>query len=204
MSVPIFTLLMQKTGGKDIDALWHHFMRGNENCFSEIYQETINGLFLYGLKFSSDRQLVQDCLQEVFIDVFTIRKKVGLKIKKLKPYLFVAVRNGIIKRLTKEARIKVIGDYDANSLLTFSIDYSAEYKYINKEQNKEIQLKLKNAIENLAPKQKEIIYLKFEEELDYSDIADIMNITIESARKSMHRSILALRKILENSTLSRN
>ncbi len=185
----------------DTDALWQQFLKGNKDCFSSIYQETINGLFLYGLKFSADKDLVQDCLQEVFIDLYTIKKKVGTKIKRLKPYLFIAVRNSIIKRLVRENKLRGIDNNGINEYLGFSIDYSAEYKYINKEHNKEVQSKLKNAISNLAPKQKEIIYLKFEEELDYNDIAGIMNITIESARKSMHRSILALRKILEDSPI---
>ena len=45
--------------------------------------------------------------------------------------------------------------------------------------------------------EKEIVYLKFEEELDYKDIAQIMGISVESARKSMHRAIRALRHVLD-------
>lgn len=188
---------MLTTGEKNINVLWQHFYSGKKDSFSLIYQQTIHGLILYGLKFTPDRDLVQDCIQEVFIELYSMKKKSSRNIKNLKPYLFVAVRNGIFKRLSKESKTRSISEEEITSSLEFNVDYSDEYKYIKEEQNKEIQKRLKEAVSTLAPKQKEIVYLKFEEELDYSDIALIMNISVESARKSVYRAILSLRKILE-------
>jgi RNA polymerase sigma factor (sigma-70 family) len=179
----------------DIDQIWQSFLNGDENSFTLFYQQSINRLMQYGYKLSSDRQMVNDCIQEVFIDLYQKKKKTGVKIKKIKPYLFVAIRNGIVKQLTKEEKRKSVSIDDIS--IAFNVEYSDEQKQISKETSSEIIEKLEKAVVNLPAKQKEIVYLKFEEGLDYDDIADIMNITVESARKSMYRALLSLRKLLD-------
>jgi len=180
----------------NIDFLWQSYVNGDDHCLSLIYNECINSLLSYGLKFTSDRDLVHDCLQELFIDLFVKKQKTGAKIQKLKPYLFVAVRNGIIKRIVKENRLRPLNIDEINQP-DFHVDYSAEQETIKKEISSEMNEKLASAVGHLPPRQKEIVYLKFEEELDYNDIAQIMGISVESARKSMHRAILALRNVLD-------
>lgn len=187
---------MAETEKTSIDLLWQSYVNGDDNCLSLIYNECVNNLLLYGLKFTSDRDLVHDCLQEVFIDLFVKKQKTGANIQKLKPYLFVAVRNGIIKRIVKENRLRPVNIEEVNQP-DFHVDYGAEQETIKKEISSEITEKLVSAVGNLPPRQKEIVYLKFEEELDYKDIAQIMGISVDSARKSMHRAILALRNVLD-------
>lgn len=182
----------------NIDLLWQSFLKGDDTCFSSIYQQSINGLLSYGLKFTFDRELVHDCLQEVFIDLFLKKQKIGVTIKKLKPYLFVAVRNGIVKRIIKENKYRSVSLDEINSALDFNVDYSIEHKLIKKEISTEMYEMLRDAVNNLPARQKEIVYLRFEEEMDYGDIAGIMKISIESARKSMYRAIFSLRKLLDS------
>lgn len=191
---------MIKSEEKNIDFLWQSFLNGDDSNLSIIYQQSINNLIAYGLKFTHDKELVQDSLQEVFIDLFLKKKKAGTKIKKLKPYLFVAVRNGIIKRIVKENRFRSSDIDDLTSHLNFDIEYSVEQNLIKNEISNDVSRKLKAAVKDLPPRQKEIIYLKFEEELEYIDIAGIMKISVESARKSMHRALLSLRKVLDRSS----
>jgi hypothetical protein len=45
---------------KNLDFLWKSFFKGDDKSFSLIYQQHIDGLFLYGLKFCSDRELAHD------------------------------------------------------------------------------------------------------------------------------------------------
>jgi RNA polymerase sigma factor (sigma-70 family) len=80
----------------------------------------------------------------------------------------------------------------------FNIEYSFQDQLINMEISEEKRVRLQQAIITLSPGQKEIIYLKFEQELEYPEIAHLMNITIESARKQLYRVLLSLRHILDN------
>jgi DNA-directed RNA polymerase specialized sigma24 family protein len=81
------------------------------------------------------------------------------------------------------------------------VDYSFEDQWISNEISEETRAKLQQAIQNLTPGQKEIIYLKFEEGLGYHEIAGMLGITQESARKQLYRALLSLRHIIGNEQL---
>ena len=49
--------------------VWSRFRSGDQDAFSEIYQKFIDALFAYGCKMTRDRELVKDCIQDIFIDL---------------------------------------------------------------------------------------------------------------------------------------
>jgi RNA polymerase sigma factor (sigma-70 family) len=183
----------------NLNFLWKSFLKGDDKSFSLIYQQHIDGLFLYGSKLSTDRELVRDCIQEVFIDLFLKRKKVSREIVNLKSYLFVSLWNGIIKKLAQSRIFESIGEKEDETEAPFNIEYEFQDQLIQLEISQEIIAKLQSKIKNLPPRQKEIIYLKFEEEMDYPEIAPILKISVESARKLLYRALLTLRKTVDPS-----
>jgi len=182
---------------KNIDFLWRSFLKGDDKNFSIIYQQHIEELFSYVLKLSPDREIVKDCIQEVFIDLFQKRNKIDIEIKNLKSYLFVALRNCIIKKITQTRKYEPLELNEDKKEIKFHVEYSFQDKLIELEISNEIKNKLRNAINNLPDRQKEIIYLKFEEEMNYDQIAKVLKISIESARKPMYRALLSLREVID-------
>lgn len=182
---------MDNSQEEGLDFLWQSFLNGDDKSFSIIYQCYIDRLLSYGYKLHSDKEIVHDCIQEIFIDLFLKRKKTGINIQNLKAYLFVALRNNIIKKVTKRRKFELL---DVKDNMTFDIEYSSQDRLIDQEISDELNQKLNAAINALPPKQKEIIYLKFEEELNYNEISEILNISVESARKLLYRALLSLRK----------
>jgi RNA polymerase sigma factor (sigma-70 family) len=53
-----------------------------------------------------------------------------------------------------------------------------------------------NALIQLPAKQKEAVYLRFNESLEYNEIAAILEITVESVRKQVHRALKTVREII--------
>jgi len=133
-------------------------------------------------------------LQEIFIDLFLKRNKLNVDIKNLKAYLFVSLRNGLIKKIKSKKRFELYDIKDNNFEFNFNVEYSYQDKLIEDEISQELKNVLQAATKKLPPKQKEIIYLKFEEEMSYPEISEIMAISIESARKLLYRALLSLRK----------
>lgn len=88
---------MIDSSDKSIDFLWHSFLDGDDKSFVLIYQRHIDRLLFYGYKLCFDKELVHDCIQEIFIGLFLKRNKLGVNIENLKAYLFVALRNSLIK-----------------------------------------------------------------------------------------------------------
>lgn len=191
---------MSDSSDKSINFLWRSFLNGDDKSFALIYQRHIDRLLSYGNKLCPDRELVSDCIQEVFIDLFLKRKKLGVNIENLKAYLFVALRNGLIKNITKNRKFEPHEMEDGQAEIDFYVEYSFQDQLIELEISNEIKEKLSTAINCLPAKQKEIIYLKFEEELEYIEISEILKISVESARKLLYRAILSLRKVIEPTT----
>ena len=190
---------MDNSNNESIDFLWHSFLNGNDNSFAVIYQQHNDSLLSYGYKLSYDKDMVSDCIQEIFIDLLK-KKKLGANIKNLKAYLFVALRNNLIKKITKSRKQEMLEVKKSQEESIFNVEYSYQDKIIESELSSEIKTKLNNAVKSLPSRQKEIIYLKFEEGLDYNEISDVLKISVESARKLLHRALLSLREIVKPST----
>lgn len=191
---------MDSSSEDHINILWESFLGGDDKSFSLIYQLHAERLLEYGYKLCLNRALVHDSLQEIFIDLFVKRKKLKVNIKNLKAYLFIAFRNSLIKKITKSKKFEPLQLHKKRDDRAFHIEYSYQENLILNEISNEIKEELGKAIEGLPAKQKEIIYLKFEEGMDYSEISDILKISIESSRKLLYRALLTLRKTLHLTT----
>jgi len=192
---------MKDNDVKNIDFLWYLFLNGDDKVFSAIYHHYIDRLLSYGYKLCPDKDLVHDSIQEIFLNLFLKRKKAGKKIENIKAYLFVAFRNGLVKKIKKQRKYESVNLSEDGESQYFDNDYNIQNQLIELEISNEIKEKLSIAINNLPSKQKEIIYLKFEEELEYAEISAIMKISVESSRKLLYRALLSLRKILDPNTV---
>lgn len=62
--------------------------------FTELYNKTIDNLFAFGTKFTSDREMIKDCIQDVFVKLYTKRGELESVIN-IESYLYVSLRNRI-------------------------------------------------------------------------------------------------------------
>lgn len=90
---------------------------------------------------------------------------------------------------------------DSDGELSFEPEYSIEHNIIEEEQNRELSEKLKKIIQQLPARQKEALYLRFNESMEYDEISRILNISVESARKQVYRALKTVREIMEKETL---
>ena len=65
---------------------------------------------------------------------------------------------------------------------------------IEKEEENELKLKISAALNQLPSKQKEALYLRYNESLDYPEVAKLLEISVESARKQVYRALKTLRE----------
>ena len=62
-----------------------------ESFFSEVYQQLFQNLFSYGMQICGNKELVKDCIQELFSE-FWKNQKTLTKIKSVKPYLLKCIK----------------------------------------------------------------------------------------------------------------
>lgn len=173
--------------------IWDDFRKGSKDALKFIYEENYSSLYNYGLKFTLDKELVKDLIQELFVELIDS----GLHLSStdnIRFYLLKALRNKLTSQLSK---ILKYTDSDVKSS-EFSFWDSIETQLIKKEVEAELQLQVSNAIKKLSDKQQEIIYLRFFNEISYQEIAKLFDVEIQTVRNLMSRAIKALRDDLHN------
>lgn len=179
--------------GLNADALlWQAFQQGDRRAFAAIYRQYFRNLYEYGLRVADDKSLVKDSIQDLFIKLWSNRLQLS-SVRNVKSYLLVSLRGTIFNKTKQSSRAKIVGIDDQHS---FELDFTVESAYIEKEAVSERSRNLLNALNKLTPKQKEIIYLKYFEELEYNEIAAILNISVKATYKLSARAIVALREIM--------
>lgn len=176
------------------ESTWNRFRNGDKEAFALLYNQYIENLYQYASKVSQDEELVKDAIQEVFIDLYNSRERIRASAENLKYYLFLAVKRNLIKKLSRNRRFEVGRISDK---LLFEPHYNIETRLIEQERQSELNLKIAGVLDQLSDKQKETIYLRFNESLEYAEIARIMGITVESVRKQVYRALKQIKEIVE-------
>jgi RNA polymerase sigma factor (sigma-70 family) len=186
---------MGKEIGNDSDPdIWKLFKSGDKEAFAVLYNLHIDALYHYGTKICKDEDAVKDTLQELFLELFLKCDSIKVEPEKLKYWLLLALKRNLIKRLQAGRKIDQVIPESAD----FQTEYNIEYQILERERDEEINNKVSFALNQLPSKQKEAIYLRFNESLDYDEIANIMEITIESVRKQVHRALKNIRELFES------
>ncbi|WP_316799731.1 sigma-70 family RNA polymerase sigma factor [Pedobacter frigidisoli] len=184
---------MQETKS-DLD-LWLLIKDGDQSVFERIYDLYFDDLYEYGYRFCKDEFLVKDKVQDLFVNIWSKREKLGTA-SNIKAYLFSALRNSLNEQHRNTSIRRAIMDQFTKGLpLTFSL----EFEFIELENQRQRMEKLHNALNQLNPRQKEIIYLRYIQDIPYDDAADIMGITTKSAYKLSARAIDSLKNLIAGS-----
>lgn len=174
--------------------LWSNFLSGDDNAYSCIYEQYVQVLFKYGLHFTSDRDLIKDCIQDVFEKIHKNRNKLN-QTDNIKLYLFVILKNTLLNILKREERIQSIDSIDNGA---DDLEDTIENKLIKEEENSITEQKIKLVYSLLTPRQKEVIYYRFVECLSISEISIIMGMNYQSISNLIQRSIKKVRKDIED------
>ncbi|MFD2288076.1 RNA polymerase sigma factor [Pedobacter petrophilus] len=165
---------------------------GNKAALDSIYTRYFNSLFQYGMRMLQDEDAVHDCMQDLFVNLWVKRNKLP-DINNLRNYLISSLRNGINNFRLSEKKHESV---QLNGEDHFDLKFTVESELIKKEEHNEKAVKLSVAMNKLTARQKEIIYLRYFEEMDYSEIAGVMDMTIKGTYKLSARALESLRLIM--------
>jgi RNA polymerase sigma factor (sigma-70 family) len=170
--------------------IWKSFLAGNNEAFAHLYNLHVEALFRYGTKLCSNDDLVKDAIQEVFLDLYLKRHKNKTNPDNLRWYLILALKRNLIKKLKHNRKLADETECELN----FEPEYSIEKAIIENEEEAELNRKVNEVLKNLPAKQKEALYLRYNETMEYPEIAQVLNISVESVRKQVYRALTAIRK----------
>lgn len=172
--------------------VWNDFLKGEDYALSHIYYQHVQNLYRYSRKFSKDNELIIDSIQELFFDLIRTREKLG-QTDNIEFYLMVSLRRKLFQNVRKN---KFFSNSSHDDNLEAEIVYSVEKEIIEKEELSEKERLIQIGLNELSPKQREILYYKYTCDFSYEQICEIMSLKYDSARKQVFRAISSLRKAL--------
>lgn len=170
--------------------IWEEFKAGDKSALSYIYSQHFHSMFQYGIRFKDDPEFTKDCIQDVFYLLIKSGQQLGITTN-IRFYLLRALKNVILKKFEKDKKNLLV------ETSTFNSTFSLEEEILEKENISDKENAIINALNSLSERQREIIYLRFECEMEYDQICKIMELKGDSARKLVFRAIKLIRKIVE-------
>ncbi|TDW51515.1 RNA polymerase sigma factor (sigma-70 family) [Flavobacterium sp. 270] len=170
--------------------LWSNLKEGDEKSFSLLFERYYNDLISYGNSLSPFSEKVQDCVQDVFADIWVYRNTLQENVV-VKAYLLSSVRKRIARLFERDHIFRKTTTTEA---IEFLFDFAIENDLVEDEVTAERVLYLNKLLNDLPARQKEALYLRYHQGLSVDQIAELLNVNYQSANNLLYRALLSLRK----------
>lgn len=167
--------------------IWQDLLNGQADALDQIYQQNAALLAAYGYKLTTNKEIINDALQDVFIKIWQKRTTLP-PVQNIKAYLLKSLRNRILRILDSRS-LTGNGEQPHEA-----IQDSFEHRLILEELAEEKLTRLHASIQNLPTRQKEVINLRYFQNLKTEEIAEILDINYQSVSNLLHKGIKALKK----------
>lgn len=172
------------------EQLWQRLRADDAQAFEALFERYYPQLLAYGNSLLSYEDRVQDCAQNVFMDVWLYRHKLQEKVS-VKSYLLASLRKRIARLHERDHFFRRSTSLD---VVEFSLHFSIEDQLIADEETaNKVQL-INQMLNDLPARQKEALYLRYHQELDIEQVAEILGVNHQSVSNLLYRAIQHLRK----------
>ena len=164
------------------------------NKIEDIYNRYIDDLYNYALYLGFKKEIVMDAIHDLFCklaeDLDILNNIVNVKL-----YLFKSLKNRLLDILkSKQKIVEIKIDIEKEDELTFNFHINFDDEIVDEEDRKLIKRQVEEMLNFLTDRQREAIYLRYIQEYEYPQIAEILNISIHGCRKLVSSSIIRLRE----------
>jgi RNA polymerase sigma factor (sigma-70 family) len=175
----------------DDSILWRALKRSDKAAYEILLKKYYAIVLNYGVRFYRDKEFVKDAVQDLFTEIWNRREYLG-DVVSVKSYLLQSLRKNIIRESSRlkwfREADKISEDHD------FNVEFDIETYLISRDVETEMLKKLRLELDKLTKRQREAIFLRFNQDLSYEEIAIIMEINYRSVVNLIHEAIKAIRK----------
>ena len=177
--------LSEQKRGLDIIA---KIRKGDERAFGDLFKTYYKPLIKYACRYVPDVQTAEDIVCDVFLKIWEDRAQLNININ-TKSYLYRMARNHSLNYL-KTKKPDLVDNYRLN--LSLSSDAADEQVHLS-----EITKHIQEAIAELPDRSRSVFTMHRYDNLKYSEIAEILNISEGTVETHMVRALKFLRKRLD-------
>lgn len=185
---------MKKDEADDPVLLWNSFRNGNDEAYILIYKKYTQSLYYQGLQFTQNKEIIKDCIQDVFTKLYKYRSNLG-DTDNIKYYLLTSMRNQL---LTATAKEKVYADVQPESTNVETLsERNVEDILIEKEDSIATEDKVTFVMSLLTDRQREAVRYRYIECLSTEEICTLMDLNYQSLQNILSRSLKKIREHLK-------
>ena len=165
---------------------------GDTRAFRQIFDALFSNLTKFSFSFVHSKEAATEIVDELFVQLWVKRDDI-MKINDLRVYLYTATKNASLNYISKKAKQIELEPYE-NLQVQMTDVVSPEQIMITKE----ILQKIKEAIDSLPPRCKLIFKFVREDGLSYSEVAEILGLSIKTIDSQMVIAVARIRAKLMN------
>ncbi len=167
--------------------LWEQFLKGDETAFNRILTQYSEKMFNYGYRLCLNEELVKDCIQDIFLRLWNDRSSIS-PTDSITWYLLKCTKNSVLREMKKWYNNEELeNDY------FFNVEFDIETKLITDLENQNLGNKIKSLINQLPNRQKEILYLRFYDNLTLPEISELLDINQQSVYNLLQKAYKSFR-----------
>lgn len=171
------------------ESSYRRFLNGDDNGLAEIIRAYNDGLTLYLNSIVNNLSVADELSEEVFVKLGVRRPRFSGR-SSFKTWLYAIGRNIAIDFLRKNAKTHRISLEDCVEPMSEETPESAYFR-------EERKLQLHRAMKRLKTEYRQVLWLKYFEELHTKEIAKIMKKSVQNTEVLVHRARQALKSELE-------
>lgn len=161
---------------------------GDRLAFKQIFHTYYKRLHGFAYSFVKQREEAEDIVQSVFLAIWAQREHWDPP-GSVKHYLFAAVRNKALNSLRHQ---KVVKDTEDEVIRMFR-EFKNESGSENSQELNKLRRDIQEGIDQLPPRCRQIFVLNRRSGLTYSEIADFLDISVNTVGTQMGRALKTLR-----------
>ena len=172
------------------------YLAGHESALEKLIRRHKSRVFAYILMVVKDKELAEDLFQDTFIKVInTFRSGQYKEEGKFIQWVMRIAHNLIIDYFRKAKRIPLVenrDDFDIFDKVRIPVE-SIEERLVTEQIHKDV----KKLIDYLPKEQKEVLLMRHYSDMSFKDIAEVTNVSINTALGRMRYALINLRKLVE-------
>lgn len=177
--------------------LWKQIAAGESHAYTELYNIYANVLYAYGMKIHANEEVVTEAIQLLFIKIFSRRAFLS-RPNSMKAYLLISVKRLILEQLDgRQSRVVSFDDLNKGGSMenyNFDLEIDPQSMMIRGEDDKRRIDTLQQALLKLTKQQREVIYLRYYNNMSSEEVAEIIGTNSQVVRNMTYRIIKKLRE----------
>lgn len=170
--------------------------KGHEPALTELYRLFGRRLLHFARVITRSPEIAEEIVEDVFVKLWTNRARIN-EVENLTVYLYVATKNQALNAVSQKARALIQAPFDDLDIETTHIVTDPYTQLVTAE----MMQKMQQAVDNLPPRCKIIFKLVREDGLKHREVAEILNISINTVDVQM---AIAIKKICTALNIDRN